>query len=67
MLPRVQGPTNRRKALTTEPNSFRSNYGLSDTRNAVHGSDSVDQVCETTTNLAILVVLTTYFDYQGES
>lgn len=38
-----QGPTNRGKALHQQPN-FRATFGFSDTRNAVHGSDSVDAV-----------------------
>lgn len=36
------GPTKVFKAVYTHPMSIRSLYGLSDTRNACHGSDSMD-------------------------
>jgi nucleoside-diphosphate kinase len=34
------GPTHKEKALQANPNCIRALYGYSDTRNAVHGSDS---------------------------
>lgn len=36
----MMGPTRVFKALYEEPNSLRGRFGLSDTRNATHGSDS---------------------------
>ena len=36
------GPTKSYKARQTDPSSLRALYGLSDTRNAAHGSDSVE-------------------------
>ncbi|RWS13095.1 hypothetical protein B4U79_05330 [Dinothrombium tinctorium] len=37
---RLQGPTKVYKAQHEEPDSIRGRYGLTDTRNATHGSDS---------------------------
>lgn len=34
------GPTKVFKAVYTDPNCIRALYGISDTRNACHGSDS---------------------------
>ena len=34
------GPTKVYQAVYTAPGTIRANYGLSDTRNATHGSDS---------------------------
>ncbi|EDW00295.1 nucleoside diphosphate kinase 6 [Drosophila grimshawi] len=36
----LMGPTKVFRAVYTEPDSIRALYGLSDTRNACHGSDS---------------------------
>ncbi|KAH8385789.1 hypothetical protein KR093_000353 [Drosophila rubida] len=36
----LMGPTKVFKAIHSEPSSIRALYGLSDTRNACHGSDS---------------------------
>ncbi|XP_017966853.1 nucleoside diphosphate kinase 6 [Drosophila navojoa] len=36
----LMGPTKVFRAVYTDPNSIRALYGLSDTRNACHGSDS---------------------------
>jgi nucleoside-diphosphate kinase len=36
------GPTKVYKALYSHPESIRGLYGLSDTRNACHGSDSTE-------------------------
>ncbi|XP_054169132.1 nucleoside diphosphate kinase 6-like [Oppia nitens] len=38
---KLMGPTKVYKTKFLEPNSLRGKYGLSDTRNATHGSDSV--------------------------
>ncbi|CAH1112972.1 unnamed protein product [Psylliodes chrysocephalus] len=38
----LMGPTKVFKAQFEAPDSIRGKYGLSDTRNATHGSDSVD-------------------------
>lgn len=38
------GPTKTYQAQYTEPNSIRGMFGLSDTRNATHGSDSPESV-----------------------
>lgn len=35
------GPTKVYRAIYTHPNSIRGKFGLSDTRNACHGSDSM--------------------------
>ena len=39
---RLMGPTKVLKAIYERPDSIRGRYGLTDTRNATHGSDSVD-------------------------
>lgn len=36
------GPTKVFKTTFSHPNSIRGQYGLSDTRNACHGSDSIN-------------------------
>ena len=36
------GPTKVFKTIYEEPNSIRARFGTTDTRNATHGSDSVD-------------------------
>ncbi|XP_065325171.1 nucleoside diphosphate kinase 6-like isoform X2 [Gordionus sp. m RMFG-2023] len=36
------GPTKHDKAIYEAPTSIRGRYGISDTRNAVHGSDSLE-------------------------
>lgn len=36
------GPTKVYKAIYTHPESIRGLFGLSDTRNVCHGSDSID-------------------------
>jgi nucleoside-diphosphate kinase len=36
------GPTKVFKTIYEEPNSIRALYGITDTRNATHGSDSVE-------------------------
>lgn len=38
------GPTKVFKTIYTHPESIRGQFGLSDTRNAVHGSDSIESV-----------------------
>lgn len=42
---KLMGPTKVYKAQFEEPNSIRGTFGLSDTRNATHGSDSVESAC----------------------
>lgn len=37
----ILGPTKVFKTVYTHPNSIRSLFGLSDTRNVCHGSDSI--------------------------
>lgn len=39
---KLMGPTKVLKTVHDEPNSIRGHYGLTDTRNATHGSDSVE-------------------------
>lgn len=39
---KLMGPTKVYKAQFTDPDTIRAIYGLSDTRNAAHGSDSVE-------------------------
>lgn len=36
----IMGPTKVYKTIFSHPNSIRGQFGLSDTRNACHGSDS---------------------------
>lgn len=38
------GPTKVFKTLYSHPQSIRGQFGLSDTRNACHGSDSIESV-----------------------
>lgn len=38
------GPTKVFKTLYSHPHSIRGQFGLSDTRNACHGSDSIESV-----------------------
>lgn len=38
----LMGPTKVFKTIHTDPNSIRGQFGLTDTRNATHGSDSVE-------------------------
>lgn len=38
------GPTKVFKTIFTHPDSIRGKFGLSDTRNACHGSDSPESV-----------------------
>lgn len=38
------GPTKVYKTIYTNPETLRGLYGLSDTRNACHGSDSLESV-----------------------
>ncbi|PRP87968.1 hypothetical protein PROFUN_02705 [Planoprotostelium fungivorum] len=38
----LMGPTHAEKARANSPNSIRAQFGYSDTRNVVHGSDSPD-------------------------
>lgn len=40
----LMGPTKVFKTLYSHPESIRGQFGLSDTRNACHGSDSVQSV-----------------------
>lgn len=40
----IMGPTKVFKTIYTHPKSIRGQFGLSDTRNACHGSDSMDSV-----------------------
>lgn len=39
---KLMGPTKVFKTVHDEPDSIRGHYGLTDTRNATHGSDSVE-------------------------
>lgn len=38
----LMGPTRVYKSIHTHPNSIRGLFGLTDTRNACHGSDSIE-------------------------
>lgn len=38
----LMGPTKVYKAIFTNPDTIRAKFGLSDTRNACHGSDSME-------------------------
>ena len=40
----MMGPTKAYKARFSQPNSLRALFGISDTRNAFHGSDSIESV-----------------------
>ncbi|XP_077285070.1 nucleoside diphosphate kinase 6-like [Arctopsyche grandis] len=40
------GPTQVYKAVYSHPNSIRGQFGLTDTRNAAHGSDSLETVSQ---------------------
>ncbi|XP_055378816.1 nucleoside diphosphate kinase 6 [Condylostylus longicornis] len=40
----IMGPTKVYKSVHTHPNTLRSLYGISDTRNVCHGSDSAESV-----------------------
>lgn len=40
----LMGPTKVFKAIYTHPDSIRGQFGLTDTRNACHGSDSPESV-----------------------
>jgi nucleoside-diphosphate kinase len=40
------GPTKVFKAIHSHPDSIRGLFGLTDTRNACHGSDSVESVAK---------------------
>ncbi|XP_053675943.1 nucleoside diphosphate kinase 6 [Anopheles nili] len=40
----LMGPTKVLKSVYTHPDCIRSNFGISDTRNATHGSDSEQSV-----------------------
>ncbi|XP_062507161.1 nucleoside diphosphate kinase 6-like [Corticium candelabrum] len=43
----MMGPTKTFRAKVVSPHTIRSQFGLTDTRNAVHGSDSIDSArCE---------------------
>ncbi|KAE8747682.1 hypothetical protein FOCC_FOCC005662 [Frankliniella occidentalis] len=54
----LMGPTKVYQAVYTAPNTIRANYGLSDTRNATHGSDSVESA------LREIEVFFPSFDYE---
>lgn len=40
----VMGPTKVFKTIFSHPQSIRGQFGISDTRNACHGSDSIESV-----------------------
>nr|CAB3262926.1 uncharacterized protein LOC100185269 [Phallusia mammillata] len=45
---KLMGPTKVYKSQFTDPNTIRGRFGLTDTRNTVHGSDSVQSAAEET-------------------
>lgn len=46
MWRQLLGPTKVFKAIYSHPESIRSLFGLTDTRNACHGSDSPESVAQ---------------------
>ena len=58
----LMGPTKVLRAIYEKPDSLRGRFGLTDTRNATHGSDSIENARK-----EILFFFPDFFDEEGEN